>query len=250
MKEQFPDLSNDQVIKFGIHDIQPEYVARIKEQLPGIEPQEIVRFGIHQLEPEFVHQLQEEMSNKGYDGLSTQDLVRMAIHDFDPDFVDEMRSVGFEDLTMRELLRLWSYNVDDAYVREVQAEKPDVTPREIIRMRRRERRDYAVAWEEWVGDLTGKGYMGYKRINMGDVADLMSIGVDPDEVEQAQEDDKVSSLRDLFLKLRPGRSKPATEAATDEDDDLLEEFEDAYEADVEFELDEDPDLSDDKDEEE
>jgi hypothetical protein len=199
MHKALPNITGKEVVKFGIHEIEPEFVAALREHFPEISPKEIIQFGIHEVTPDFVAEMREEMRAQGYDDLSNKHLVAMYLHDFDPAFVGEMRSVGFENLPVRQLVELWAHNVDARYVERVRARQGNVTPQELVDLRRAERRTAERQMESFYHDLRK---LGFRRVSTGELLDLIALGIDTAAIEAAQADDPTVTLHTIIRRKR------------------------------------------------
>ncbi|NDJ77584.1 MAG: hypothetical protein GYB65_15140, partial [Chloroflexi bacterium] len=235
MREHFPDVSARDIIKFGIHDLTPGYVAEMRAQVPDIDPRAIVQFGIHDITADYVVEMRSDMAERGYGDLGAKELIAMYLHDFDPGYVDLMREQGYEDVSLRLLVKMWAHTIDAHYLDTLREQgRTDLSPRELINLRRAERRD--VEWR--IGDLKDDlRDLGFRRVTTGQIMDLIALGVDLRAIKEARLEDPAISLNAIIMRHR--RAGAGRDLEMDLDIDLDIDDDSVVEAQIDADVDDD-----------
>jgi hypothetical protein len=140
----YPALSNDDVWRFGLHDITRQYVTDfkaagyspdasdlIKTRIHGATPafaqdvkaqglgrldiDDLVKMRIHGVTPEFI----KGFSDLGYKNLGVDDLVNMRIHGVTTQMVKDLSDLGYKDLAIADLIKLRIHGVTPAYIKQM-----------------------------------------------------------------------------------------------------------------------------------
>ncbi|HSB08532.1 MAG TPA: hypothetical protein VLM38_03395 [Blastocatellia bacterium] len=76
------------------------------------------------------------MKSMGYDNLSNEQLLRLALRDVTRAFVTEMRAAGYNTATVDQLIRMRNHNITASFVREIKAAGYDgLSVDQLVRMR-------------------------------------------------------------------------------------------------------------------
>jgi beta-lactamase regulating signal transducer with metallopeptidase domain len=101
------DLTVDELIALRIQEVTPDYVRGLRAAGLQATSTELVALKIHQVTPEFVR----DLTALGLTNLSVDDYVAAAIQGITPGYVQKMRSHGFKDITLQQLISLKLANI-------------------------------------------------------------------------------------------------------------------------------------------
>ena len=90
------ELTTNQIVEMGLHDIQPAYVREMHAMSPDLKFSEIVQLGIHGIKPQRVKALRTEVPD-----LAFNEVMALSMHGIEPQYVREMRAL---DVTMTKAL--------------------------------------------------------------------------------------------------------------------------------------------------
>ncbi|MCK5266395.1 MAG: hypothetical protein KAR03_12370 [Candidatus Thorarchaeota archaeon] len=65
------------------------------------------------LHSNYIARFIDEMKELGYEGLTARELIEMNIHGVDADFVRSMQEKGIKDLTIRKLVKIKIHGIFD-----------------------------------------------------------------------------------------------------------------------------------------
>lgn len=77
----------------------------------------------------------QEIRDLGYRDVTRQELISMAIHGARPDFIRAMRAAGYSDLSAQELIRFRIHGVSPEFVAEMRDTGFDLSARELVEAR-------------------------------------------------------------------------------------------------------------------
>ena len=81
-----------------------------------------------------------EIRQMGFSDLSLNRLVELKIFKVTPEFVNDVRAAGFASVTPKQLVNLRIFNIDLDFIRRAQAQNPNVTIEKLVEMRIFEKR--------------------------------------------------------------------------------------------------------------
>jgi hypothetical protein len=86
---------------------------------------------VHKITPEYVN----EIRQMGFRNLTLERLVELKIFKVTPEFVNDVRAAGFASVTPQQLVNLRIFKVDLDYIRRAKAQDPTVTVERLVEMR-------------------------------------------------------------------------------------------------------------------
>jgi beta-lactamase regulating signal transducer with metallopeptidase domain len=101
------DLTVDEIIALKIQEVTPEYIRGLRAAGLQANSTELVALKIHQVTPEFVR----DLTALGLTNLSVDDYLAAAVQGITPGYVQKMRSHGFKDITLQQLISLKLANI-------------------------------------------------------------------------------------------------------------------------------------------
>jgi hypothetical protein len=139
----FEDMSVDELVQLGIHGVNAKFVQSWMEQgLDDASVDELVELRIHGVKPRVVRRLARfimRLREHGYDMEAVRYLRSLDIEQFSDEFMRSMHRLGYKNLTMRQLIDMWIYDVNIDYVESAQGDSDhDLTMDEIIALRSQE----------------------------------------------------------------------------------------------------------------
>lgn len=114
----------DQIVTLRIHGVTSEYIRSMAAN--GFRPttEELVTMRIHGVSPEWI----QEIRSAGYDRLSVDDLVSMRIHGVSSEFVREVAALGYENLRAEDLVSMRIHGVSASFIRQLKEAGYDRVP--------------------------------------------------------------------------------------------------------------------------
>jgi hypothetical protein len=109
----YPGLSNDDVWRFGLHDITRQYVTDFKAAGYSPDASDLIKTRIHGATPAFA----QDVKAQGLGRPDIDDLVKMRIHGVTPEFIKTMRDLGYKDLPIDKLVELRIHGVTPEFVK-------------------------------------------------------------------------------------------------------------------------------------
>jgi hypothetical protein len=96
----------DEIIAMKVHGITPEYVRQMRAM--GFEPNadEIISLKVHDITAQY----RDAMAAAGYQ-LAADEIIQAKVMDITPEFINQVRSHGFKDLSMDQLIQLKNADV-------------------------------------------------------------------------------------------------------------------------------------------
>jgi bla regulator protein blaR1 len=101
------DLTVDEIIALKIQEVTPDYVRGLRAAGLQATSTELVALKIHQVTPEFVR----DLAAAGLTNLSVDDYLAAAVQGITPGYVQKVRSHGFKDITLQQLISLKLANI-------------------------------------------------------------------------------------------------------------------------------------------
>jgi beta-lactamase regulating signal transducer with metallopeptidase domain len=96
------DLTVDEIIALKIHEVTPEYIQGLRAAGLQANSSELVSLKIHEVTPDYVR----DLAAAGLTGLQVHDYLAARVQGITPEFVQKIRSHGFKDITLRQLISL------------------------------------------------------------------------------------------------------------------------------------------------
>ncbi len=74
-----------------------------------------MELGIHDIDADYI----EELRALGYNDISVRQLVEAGIHDVSPDYIKSLNNLGFKDIPIRQLIELSIHNVTISFIKKI-----------------------------------------------------------------------------------------------------------------------------------
>lgn len=152
----YNDLGVDELIELAIHGIKPRFIKKMAQLgFTDLEVDQLVELRNHGVKPGFLAKMREprgdksrlveklvrqflQMRQQDMDAETMLQLRSMEIEQFSDSFAREMAALGYSTLTPQQLIDLWVFDIDLAYVREMTEAQPEMPLNELINFRKAE----------------------------------------------------------------------------------------------------------------
>jgi hypothetical protein len=118
---------DDELILFAAEDMSPATVRGLREMGYEVRRKDLDDIAVFRITPAVIR----EYASLGYPNLSLREVVDLRVGNVDATYINALRELGFDHVSARQLADLAIQNVTPKYVREMRALFPAVTPREL-----------------------------------------------------------------------------------------------------------------------
>jgi bla regulator protein blaR1 len=120
----YANLRDDEIVLFAAEDLTPASLRGLKEMGYTIGRRDLDDIAVFRVTPALVR----EYASLGYPNLTLREIVDLRVGNADAAYIKSMRDLGFDHMSARQLADLAIQNVTPAYVREMRALFPSLTP--------------------------------------------------------------------------------------------------------------------------
>jgi len=107
------NLSAHEAQNLKIGHITPKRIDEYKRLGYDLEPKQLSDFGIHGVTPQFI----EELRALGYKDISARQLIEMKIFGVTPDYIRKMEAAGYKNVPIEKMIKLRQSGADKVFVR-------------------------------------------------------------------------------------------------------------------------------------
>jgi hypothetical protein len=166
----YTEFKQDSLLIYATHDLSPALIRELRAM--GYQPsrRELDDIAIFRISPEVIR----EFATLGYPNLTLRELVNLRVGDVDAEYIAAMKALGYANVPARDLADMAILGVRPDYVRDLRAAGlTNLTTRNLRDLR--------------VGNITSKKIEAYKHLGYDlSVRDLQEFGVQgvtPDYIE-------------------------------------------------------------------
>lgn len=152
----YNNLGVEELIELATHGIKPGFIKKMAQLgFPDLEVHQLVELRNRGLHPRFLEKIRANQGNKprlvkklvdqflqmrqqNMDADIMLQLRSMDIEQFSDSFARKMDSLGYPNLTPQQLIDLWVFDVDPAYVQTMHKSHPGISLNELIDLRKAE----------------------------------------------------------------------------------------------------------------
>ena len=123
----YSDFRDDDLVLFAAEDLTPASIRGLREMGYTISRKDLEEIAVFHVTPAVIR----EYASLGYPNLSLREVVDLRVGNVDAAYITAMRDLGFDHMTARQLADLAVQDVTPKYVREMRAIFPSLTPQQL-----------------------------------------------------------------------------------------------------------------------
>lgn len=124
------DPSVDKLVELKVQGIKSEYINQMQATGLQLTLDKLVEFRVQRITPDFIKE-----QNRAWGTLSPDKLVELKVQGVTPQYAQEIRSLGFTDLTVDKLIETKVQGVTPDYIRAAKSRFKDLTLDQIIQLK-------------------------------------------------------------------------------------------------------------------
>ncbi|MDA0745939.1 MAG: hypothetical protein O2954_05430 [bacterium] len=121
--------------------------------------------------------------------LSTREISTLATVNVPPEYVQQIRNLGYSDISVRDIVQLWTVRATPEYVRQIrELGYTDISVRDITQL------SAVNVTPEYVRQIRE---LGYSDISVRDIVQLAAVNVTPEYIRNMRAENPGISIRDI-----------------------------------------------------